>query len=136
MTRSGPKSLFWREIEEWPRPMLGLLFWPLMEAMKALTDLGKASITDCQKVLGGKLVRITFILWWKKKKALSVSFYINTLIINIQKLNDFCSAVKSQKHLVNTEILVETFYINTLIINIQKMNDFSSKNPVNTTLHT
>ena len=59
-----------------------------------------------------------------------MSFYINTLIINIQKLNDFCSAVKSQKHLVNTEILVETFYINTLIINIQKMNDFSSEDPV------
>ena len=26
-----------------------------MEAMKALTDLGKASITDCQKVIGGKI---------------------------------------------------------------------------------
>ena len=26
-----------------------------MEAMKALTDLGKASITDRQKVIGGKI---------------------------------------------------------------------------------
>ena len=97
--------------------------------MKALTDLGKASITDCQKVIGGKIGQDYIYSVMEEKMSLSVSFYINTLIINIQKLNDFCSAVKSQKHLVNTEILVETFYINTLIINIQKMNDSFSTLP-------
>ena len=87
-----------------------------MEVMKALTDLGKASITDCQKVIGGEIgLDYIYSLMEEKKALISssiiVSFYIDTLIINIQKMNDFCSAVKSQKHLVGTEILVETFYI-------------------------
>ena len=64
-----------------------------MEAMKALTDLGKASITDCQKVIGGKIGQDYIYSVMEEKKALSLSFYINTLIINIQKMNDFFSTL-------------------------------------------
>ena len=61
--------------------------------MKALTDLGKASITDCQKVIGGKIGQDYIYSVMEEKKALSLSFYINTLIINIQKMNDFFSTL-------------------------------------------
>ena len=41
-----------------------------MEAMKALTDLGKASITtDCQKVIGGKIGQYYIYSVMEEKKG-------------------------------------------------------------------
>ena len=77
--------------------------------MKALTDLGKASITDCQKVIGGKIGQDYIYSLMEEEKALISSSSCHFTLIH--KMNDFCSAVKSQKHLLGTEILVETFYI-------------------------